>query len=323
VHVTTLAAGGLVLKEDFCDSGSLYRVRDADRSCLAGPTDSSLAWSPDTIHVDLRKKSTLPSLLVMTQGRALDWLFAPQDSDLQAKIPSTPMSAAGASVLLVAPSSHGWSGWRQSLEHEQVCTESRFPLAIETSLPAIAKKGTPLPPLRVVARTGRPSALTVSLRLVPDEFAASLKPLCRILGRAWASSEVYTGDAPWNPLGLGETDFQNFDQRRDPDPFVRLGMRPLPPLCIACGPWVGSWEPRTGKADLPSACGWTSQDLPCLRSGTIPAGRFLSQESSVDSAGTVRSDLSWPKWPGSWRLQAWGIDSLGRVLAWERRIRIE
>ena len=324
VHVTALAAAGTILKDEFCESGSVYRVRDEDHSCTeSGSTDSSLAWTPDTVRLDLRKKSQLPSLLVMTQGRALDWLYATVDSSLQAKIPATPALAGGASVLLVAPSSRGWNGWRQTLEHELTCNESRFALGIQSSLPAIAKKGTHLPPLRVVARTGPPASMSVSLRLVPVEFAASLKPLCRSLGQAWAASEVYTGDEAWSPLGLGEPDFQSYDQRRDPDPFVRIGVRTLPPLCIACGPWVGSWEPRTSKADLPAACGWTSQDPPCLRTGTIPVGRFLSQEAPVDSSGTIGTELSWPKWAGAWRIQAWGIDSLGRILAWERTIRVE
>jgi hypothetical protein len=324
VHVTALAAGGAVFHDAFCEIGSVYRVRDADRSCLESrPPDSGLSSAPDTIRLDLRTKSTLPALLVLTQGRALDWRFATDDNGLQAKIPFHPTLAAGASVLLVSSASGGWNGWRQALESEPSCTESRFPLGLSATLPAVAKKGSPLPPLRVVARTGPPPAMTVSLRLVPDEFAASLKPLCQALGRGWAASEVYTGDAAWRPLGLGEPPFQSYDQRRDPDPFVRIGVRTQPPLCIACGPWTGSWEARAGKAEVPSGCGWAGQDEPCLKSGKIPAERILVVEAPIDSTGSLVTPLSWPKWPGRWRLQAWGIDAQGRVLAWERTVRVE
>lgn len=325
VHVTALAAEGRLLKEEFCETGTLYRVRDAERSCLEiGDAEAPLPAAPDTLWLDLRRKSDLPALAVLTQGRALDWRLATGDSALLPRIPKTPALAGGASILLAAPSaSGGWTGWRQSLEQELACSQRRFPLAVETDLPAKPRKGSPLPSLRVVARTGPVPSLKVSVRLVPDGYAAPLQPLCRILDRSWAVSEVYTGEAAWKPLGLGEPDFQSYGRRRDPDPFARIGVRSLPPLCIACGPWTGSWKTQPGDASLPSGCGWTSPDRPCEHAGTIPVLRFSVREARVDSTGELRTGLAWPETPGSWRLQAWGIDSLGRVLAWERTVGIE
>lgn len=324
VHVTALAAGGVVVKDEFCETGSVFRVRDAERSCLESRHgDSSLSSAPDTIRLDLRRKSNPPSLVVVTQGRALDWRLATDDSGFVADIPSDPALANGAAVLLVSPAPRGWNGWRQALESEPRCTESRFPLAVQATMPPVAKQGTPLPALRVVARSGPPPDLTLSLRLVPEEYAASLQPLCQALGQGWAASEVYTGEAAWKPLGLGETEFQSYDRRRDPDLFARIGVRTLPPLCIACRPWVGSWEPRGANAELRSTCGWTGQDQPCHRSSSLPLERFRILETPIDSTGAVAAKMAWPKWPGLWRLQAWGIDALGRVLAWERTIRVE
>ncbi len=324
VRVTALAAEGGLLREAPCDSGTFVRIREPDNSCLdARPPDTLASSSGDTLRVDLRRPHPAPSLLLVVQGRTLDWLpLGASDTTIQARVPWKPSLEGGAQSLLVSPTPEGWTGWRQSVDDAKSCRESRFPLGIVAELPATARKGTPLPPLRVFARSGPATALSVSLRLVPDKLAAPLVPLCAALGQGRSVSEVYTGDAAWIPLGLGEPDFQGFDRRRDPDLFARIGLRAFPAPCIACRPWIGSWDTKTGEAALPASCGWTNPALPCAKSEPVAAASVLTREVATESDGSLRLDWSWPAKAGLWRLQAWGMDSLGRTHAWERRVQV-
>lgn len=323
VHVRALAAGGEILKDDFCEPGSVFRIRDIDKSCLDARTSDSIdGFGIDTLDIVARGRTSGPSLLLAVQGRALDWVYSASDTAPRARLPSSPELAGGVSALLVTPTTGGWAGVRQSLEPEDACRESRFPLTIATRLSSIAKAATPIPPLEVRARSGPLPSMTISVRLVPDGLAASLGPMCRMQGQSRAASEIYTGEADWSPLGLGEIEFQSYGKRRDPDLFARIGLRTLPPLCIACGPWRGSWDAGIGKADLPSGCGWSSPDLPCATSEPISREKIQIVQVAVGTDGAVATGLNWPKWPGSWRLQAWGIDAFGRLLAWEKSIQV-
>jgi hypothetical protein len=149
-----------------------------------------------------------------------------------------------------------------------------------------------------------------------------LRPLCAALDKARASTEAYTGDGNWSTWGLVEPEFQSMDKRRDPDLFERIGMRPFPPICIVCGPWIGSWDTKAGKAQLPGSCGWSFPARDCAKQDPRGLHAAFSARVPTDSVGTVRLEATWPELPGAWRLQAWGMDASGRILAWERTVRI-
>lgn len=324
LRVSALAAEGAIQEASYCDAGNLFRVFDLDNSCLEDRVRSPLLpGAPDTIEVGLDEEQCRPGLFVLTQGRALDWRHLADPSGARIRIPADHRLSGGASVVVVTPKPDGWSAWRGRVAGTNACVESRFPLSIRTELPADVAAGSPLPGLAVQNASGVPVAgMTISVRLVPDATAATLRPLCAAFDKVRASTEAYTGDGNWTTWGLVEPEFQSVDRRRDPDVFERIGVRPFPPICIVCGPWSGSWDTKAGKAELPGSCGWSFPTRDCAKQDRLGLGEAFSARIATDSAGVVHLPATWPGRPGAWRLQAWGMDASGRILAWERTLRV-
>lgn len=324
LRVSALAAEGAIQEPSYCDPGNIFRVLDADNSCLEDRARSTLpAGEPDTLEMALDAEQARPGLFALVQGRVLDWRHLAEPSDARIRIPADHRLAGGASVVVVAPRPDGWSAWRGRVSGTDACAPSRFPLSLRAELPEQAASGSPLPALEVRDASGAPvQGMSVSVRLVPDASAASLRPLCAAFGKARASTEAYTGDGNWSTWGLVEPEFQSVDKRRDPDLFERIGVRPFPPICIVCGPWIGSWDTKAGKAQLPGSCGWSFPAGDCAKPDRPGLREAFAARVRTDSAGTLRLDATWPDRPGAWRLQAWGMDRSGRILAWERTVRI-
>ncbi len=324
LRVSALAAQGAIQEASYCDAGNIFRVRDPDNSCLEDRERLPLpAGAADTIDVGLDEEQRSPGLFVLTQGRALDWRHLPHPSGARIRIPSDRRLSGGVSAIVVTPEPDGWSAWRGRIAGTNACTESRFPLSVRAEIPTEAAAGSPLPEIAVATGSGAAaSGVPVSIRLVPDAAASTLRPLCGAFDKTRASTEAYTGDGNWSTWGLVEPEFQSVDKRRDPDIFARIGVRPFPPICIVCGPWIGSWNTKTGKANLPGSCGWSSPARDCARQDRLGLREAFSVRVATDSSGTIPLAAVWPNRPGAWRLQAWGIDASGRILAWERTVRI-
>ncbi len=324
LRVSALAAQGAIQEPSYCDPGNIFRVSDPANSCLEDLDRSPLpAGEPDTIEVELDQDQARAGMLVLTRGKALDWRRFTDTSGARIRIPADHRLSGGASMVVVTPTPDGWSAWRGRVSGTDACAESRFPLRIATDPARQVPAGSPIPALAVRDASGAGVAgMSISVRLVPDATAASLRPLCAALDRSTASTEAYTGDGTWTTWGLVEPEFQSVDKRRDPDVFERIGVRPFPPICIVCGPWKGSWDTKPGKARLPGSCGWSFPTRDCAKRDRLGFREAFSVRVATDSSGTVDLGATWPGQAGAWRLQAWGIDASGRILAWERTVHV-
>lgn len=314
-----LWSGGRVVAENLCRMAHV-RVRNGASGTLAGRREQERDGTPGAVRHRLQPDSA--RLLILATGKALDWKYPASPGDTAYEVPMQPTAAGGWSLERIDVAGSGWTHDRVDVLFDPPKGEGWMGLTVGAQPDSVAA-GSPLD-LVIVPRHGKTAPAAVFVALMDDSLAGTLDGMGDLLGKAWARSELSFPDQALSAVGINNMGsmIASYDEDADLDRFVRLGLRVFPGPCVRCHPWTGSYSDGSLANYRPQqqcSIGYT------FGPGTkapapLSAPSIWEGPVAVGPDGVVPGSLHWPSRPGRHRLQVWGIDMSGRLLAWEKSV---
>lgn len=304
----------------FYGATAQVRVRRPATGCLNAQDSADMAAAPARAEESsFYNEIPTGALAVLSNGRVLDWRFVDPAGDRTLRIPPQAEAAAGGTVDLLVPGKADWTMHRTHDRSNEQDGEAWMGLTMSPVADTVAA-GSKLE-LRIVPRNGDHASTRLMVSLTPDSLAGSLTSLNVFHGKAWGGQELTMPDQNVQRLGVNNfaSPWDELDNGREPDRLGRLGLLANPALCIRCRPWTGSYSSGGRNPQPPhNSASFTIRSVPCRSSDPIQAPAIWTGPIALSEDGRVPGDHRWPASPGRYRLQAWGIDEVGRHLGWEK-----
>lgn len=302
---------------------AMVRVRDTAAAVLPGRASFHSGGSRPAGAVEHRLQPDSSRLVLLASGKALDWKYPVRPGDTVLTVPPQAAAAGGWSVERLDARGPEWTHERAEILFDPPKGEGWMPLTVAPGLPDSVQAGSAIA-LSLRPRLGAPSPAEVFLAVGPDTLAGELGGMAEFLGRAWARSEMSFPDQRVNALGINNMGsvLADFDEETEPNRFARLGILTFPGPCVRCRPWTGSFTSSSAYGyEQPCSIGY-SYGPAVPAAARLPGPDLWAGPFAVGTDGRLPDGFRWPIRPGRYRVQLWGIDASGRVLAWEKAVAV-